>query len=71
MTAAIDGLFVFIMINSFDYMDDRKANIDDINDDEAATNFGKKFKTTPWVLFKVVITLIFGAIEITQLLEVW
>jgi hypothetical protein len=61
ITAAIFGLIVFVMINSFDYMDD----------DEANTNFGKKFKAAPWGMFKVVITLIFGAIAITQLLEVW
>jgi hypothetical protein len=71
MTAAIVGMFVFVMINSFVCMDDLKADIDDINNDGAATNFGKKFKTAPLRLFKVVITLIFGAIAITQLLEIW
>ena len=29
-----------------------KSNIDDIDDDEAATNFGRKFKTAPWVFLK-------------------
>ncbi len=71
LTAAIAGMFVFVMINSFDCMDDLKANIDDIDDEEASTNVGKKFKAAPWGLFKVVITLIFGAIAITQLMEVW
>ena len=71
LTAAIAGMFVFVMINSFDCMDDLKANVDDIDDEEASTNFGKKFKAAPWGLFKVVITLIFGAIAITQLMEVW
>jgi hypothetical protein len=71
ITAAIVGIFVFVMINSFDCMDDLKANIDDLDDDEASTNFGKKFKAAPWGMFKVVITLIFGAIAITQLLEIW
>ena len=71
VTAAIVGVFVFVMINSFDCMDDLKANIDDLDDDEAKTNFGKKFKAAPWGMFKVVITLIFGAIAITQLLEIW
>ena len=71
ISAAIVGMFVFVMINSFDCMDDLKANIDDMDDDEAATNFGKKFKAAPWGMFKVVFTLIFGAIAITQLLEIW
>ena len=70
MTAAIVGIFVFVMINSFDCLDDFKANVDDM-DEEAASNLGKKFKTAPWGFFKVVITLIFGAIAITQLMEVW
>ena len=71
MTAAIVGLFVFVTINSINCMDDLKANIDDIDDQEADTNFGKKFKAAPWGIFKVVITLIFGAITITQLWEIW
>jgi hypothetical protein len=71
ITAAVVGMFIFVMINSFDCMDDLKANIDDTDDDEANTNLGKKFKAAPWGMFKVVITLIFGAIAVTQLLEVW
>jgi hypothetical protein len=31
----------------------------------------QKYKAAPWGLFQVVITLIFGAIAITQLLEIW
>ena len=71
ITSAGVGMFIFVMINSFDCMDDLKANIDDTDDDEANTNLGKKFKAAPWGMFKVVITLIFGAIAVTQLLEVW
>ena len=71
MTAAIVGIFVFVMINSFDCLDDFKANVDDMDEEEATSNLGKKFKSAPWGFFKVVITLIFGAIAITQLMEVW
>ena len=71
MTAAIVGIFVFVMIISFDCLDDFKANVDDMDEEEAASNLGKKFKSAPWGFFKVVITLIFGAIAITQLMEVW
>ena len=71
MTAAIVGIFVFVMINSFDCLDDFKANTDDMDEEEATTNLGKKFKSAPWGFFKVVITLIFGAIAVTQLIEVW
>ena len=34
MTAAIVGIFVFVMINSFDCMDDFKANVDDMDEEE-------------------------------------
>ena len=71
ITAAIVGTFVFVMINSFDCLDDFKANTDDMDEEEATTNLGKKFKSAPWGFFKVVITLIFGAIAVTQLIEVW
>ncbi|MCH1411975.1 MAG: hypothetical protein L7U86_01160 [Rhodobacteraceae bacterium] len=71
ITAADVGVFIFIFINSFDCMDDLKANIYDTDDNEATTNLGKEFKAAPWGRFKVVITLIFGAIAITQLLKVW
>ena len=71
MTAAIVGIFVFVMINSFDCLDDFKANVDDMDEEEASSNLGKKFKSAPEGFFKVVITLIFGAIVITQLMEVW
>ena len=71
MTTVIVGIFAFVMINSFDCLDDFKANVDDMDEEEAASNLGKKFKSAPWGFFKVVITLIFGAIAITQLMEVW
>ena len=34
-------MFIFVMKNLFACTDDLKAKIDDINDDEAETNFGK------------------------------
>ena len=42
-----------------------------MDDEEAATNFGKRIKEAPWGIFKGAVTLIFGAIAITQLLEIW
>ena len=71
ISAAVVGMFVFVMINSFDVMDDFKANIEDMDEDEAATNLGKRFKEAPWGIFKGAVTLIFGAFAITQLLEIW
>jgi len=71
MTAMIVGTFIFVMINSFDCMDDLKANADDMDEEEAATNFGTKFLNAPWGMFKGVVTLIFGALAITQLQVIW
>ena len=42
ITAAIVGTFIFVIVNSFDCMDDFKANFDDMGDEERASNLGKK-----------------------------
>ena len=60
ITAAIVGTFIFVCVNSFDCMDDFKANADDMGDEERATNLGKKFLDAPWVMFKTLIVVIFG-----------
>jgi len=52
MTAAIVGIFVFVMINSFDCMNDFKANVDDMDEEEAVTNLGKNLKPLPEVYSK-------------------
>ena len=43
LTAAIVGTFIFVCINSFDCMDDFKANADDMGEEERATHLGKRF----------------------------
>ena len=65
------GTYVDECFKVHDYDDTGNGTDDDTDDDEANTNLGKKFKAAPWGMFKVVITLIFGAIAVTQLLEVW
>ena len=47
ITAAIVGTFIFVCVNSFDCMDDFKANTNDMGDEERATNLGKKFLEAP------------------------
>ena len=63
--------FIFVMINSFDCMDDLKANADDMDAEEAASNFGAKFLKAPWGMFKTVVTILFGATALTQLDAIW
>ena len=48
-------------------MDDLKANTDDMDAEEAASNFGAKFLKAPWSMFKTVVTILFGATALTQL----
>ena len=71
ITAAIVGTFIFVCVNSFDCMDDFKANADDMGDEERATNVGKKFLDAPWKMFKTLIVVIFGAITVCQLQDMW
>ena len=71
ISAMIIATFVFVMINSFDCMDDLKANADDMDADEAATNFGAKFGKAPWGMFKTVVTVMFGGVAVTQLASIW
>ena len=71
VAAIVVGTFVFVMINSFDCMDDLKANADDMDEEEAVTNLGSKFLSAPWGMFKSVVTLIFGATALTQLGEIF
>ena len=71
ISAMIVATFIFVMINSFDCMDDLKANADDMDADEAATNFGTKFRKAPWGMFKAVVTVMFGSVAVTQLGSIW
>ena len=71
ISAMIVATFIFVMINSFDCMDDLKANADDMDTDEAATNFGAKFGKAPWGMFKTVVTVMFGGVAVTQLGSIW
>ena len=50
-------------------MDGLKASIDDLDEDEAK-KLQKNSKQRHGIFFKVVITLIFGAIAITQIVEI-
>ena len=50
ITAAVIGMFIFGMINSYDCMDGLKANLDDLDEDEAEKT-SEKFKAATWNLF--------------------
>ena len=63
--------FVFVMINSFDCMDEFKANGDDLDAEEASMQFGSKFRKEPWGMFETVVTILFGATALTQRHAIW
>lgn len=71
ISAMILGTLVFVLVNSFDCMDDLKANAHDMDDDEEQTHFGQKFAKAPWGMFKTLIALIFGLTALSQLVVIW
>ena len=71
ITAGIVGTFIFVCVSAFDCMDDFKANVDDMDDEERTSNLGKKLLDAPWVMFKSLTFLIFGVIAVCQLQDMW
>ena len=71
ITAAIIGTFIFVIVNSFDCMDDFKASVDDMGEEEHATKVGQKFLERPWGIFKTLIFIILGAVGLCQLIDMW
>ena len=71
ITAAIVGTFIFVCVSAFDCMDDFKANFDDMDDEERKTNLAKKLLDAPWGMFKGLTFLIFGALAVCQLQDIW
>ena len=48
-------------VSSFDFMDDEVAS----------TDLVAKLLGAPWYLFKALLVISFGAMAVTQLLEIW
>ena len=71
ISAVLIATLVFVLVSSFDRMDDLKAIASDMDDQEASTEFGAKLLGAPWYLFKGLLVLSFGTMAITQLLEIW
>ena len=71
ITAAIVGTFIFVCVSAFDCMNDFKANVDDMDDEERTTYLGEKLLDAPWGMFKGLTLLIFGALAVCQLQDMW
>lgn len=71
ISAVLIATLVFVLVSSFDCMDDLKAIASDMDDEESATKLGAKLLEAPWYLFKGLLVISFGAMAVTQLLEIW
>lgn len=71
ISAVLVATLVFVLVSSFDCMDDLKAIASDMDDEESATKLGAKLLEAPWYLFKGLLVISFGAMAVTQLLEIW
>lgn len=71
ISAVLIATLVFVLVSSFDCMDDLKAIASDMDDEESSTKLGAKLLVAPWYLFKSLLVISFGAMAVTQLLEIW
>ncbi len=71
ISAVLIATLVFVLVSSFDCMDDLKAIASDMDDEESSTKLGAKLLGSPWYLFKGLLVISFGAMAVTQLLEIW
>ena len=61
ISAILIAMLVFVLISSFDFMDD----------EEASTDLVAKLLGAYWYLLKGLLVISFGAMAVTQLLEIW
>ena len=71
ISAVLIATLVFVLVSSFDCMDDLKAIASDMDDEESSTKLGTKLLGAPWYFFKGLLVISFGAMAVTQLLEIW
>ena len=71
ISAVLIATLVFVLVSSFDCMDDLKAIASDMDDEESSTKLGTKLLGAPWYFFKGLFVISFGAMAVTQLLEIW
>ena len=71
ISAVLIATLVFVLVSSFDCMDDLKAIAADVDNEEASTELVAELLGAPWYLFKGLLVISFGAMAVTQLLEIW
>ena len=61
ISAVLIATLVFVLVSNVDFMDYK----------EASTDLVAKLLRAPWYLFKGLLIISFGAMAVTQLLEIW
>ena len=71
ISAIILSTFLFVVLSGLNTMDQFKAWIADMDEQDSNSHSGQLGKKAPFVLWKTVFSLIFLVVAVTQLLEVW
>ena len=71
ISVVIISTFLFTFLSGMNTMDQFKAWIADMDEQDANSHSGKLGKEAPFTLWKTVYSLTFLAIAVTQLIEVW
>ena len=71
ISAIIISTFLFTFLSGTNTMDQFKAWIADMDEQDANSHSGKLAKQAPFTMLKTVYSFTFLAVAVTQLLEVW
>jgi hypothetical protein len=71
ISVVIISTFLFTFLSGMNTMDQFKAWIADADEQEANSHSGKLGKQAPFTMWKIIYSLTFLAMAVTQLVEVW
>ena len=71
ISAIIVSTFLFTFLSGMNTMDQFKAWIADMDEQDANSHSGKLGKEAPFTMWKTVYSLTFLVVAVTQLIEVW
>ena len=71
ISAIIISTFLFVVLSGLNTMDQFKAWIADMDEQDSNSHSGQLGKKAPFAMWKTVFSLTFLVVAVTQLLEVW
>ena len=71
ISAIIITTFIYVFLSGMNSMDQFKAWVADMDEQDANSNAGQLGKKAPFGMWKTVYSLCFLAVAVTQLMEVW